>query len=88
MDIQPCGNISAVAYYVAKYASKCEPHDTGDVVREAITKAKRWGDTVWRQLFAVSMAILSHRLVSAPECTYRLCHLTLKMSSRITIKFN
>ncbi|KAG5887782.1 hypothetical protein JTB14_023997 [Gonioctena quinquepunctata] len=41
MDIQPCGNISAVAYYVAKYASRCEPHDTGDVVRQAITKAKR-----------------------------------------------
>lgn len=85
MDIPPCGNVSAVAYYVAKYVSKCEPHDTGDLVRQAITKAKRREGSVWSQLFAVSMTILSQKLVSAPECAYRLCHLPLKMSSRKTV---
>ncbi|XP_047025515.1 uncharacterized protein LOC124634135 [Helicoverpa zea] len=88
IDVQPCGNVTAVAYYVAKYASKCEPHDTGEVVREAVAKAKRQGGPVWNQLFAVSMAILSQRLVSAPECAYRLCHLPLKMSSRKTVFIN
>lgn len=88
IDIQPCGNITAVAYYVAKYASKCEPHDTGDVIRGAILNAKRAGGDVWKQLFSVSMTILSLRLVSAPECAYRLCHLPLKMSSRKTVFVN
>ena len=88
MYLQPCGNVTAVAFYVANYASKCEPHDTGEVVRDAITKAKRTGGAVWNQLFAVSMVILSQRLISAPECAYRLCHLSLKMSSRKTVFVN
>lgn len=88
MDIQPCGNVTAVSYYVAKYASKCEPHDTGEVVKEAIIKAKRSGGSTWSQLFAVSMAILSQRLVSAAECAYRLCHLPSKMSSRKAVLVN
>ncbi|PZC74948.1 hypothetical protein B5X24_HaOG206881 [Helicoverpa armigera] len=88
IDIQPCGSYSAVAYYVAKYASKCEPHDAGEVIRDAISKAKRQGGDVWKQLFAVSMTILNQRLVSAPECAYRLCHLPLKMSSRKTVFVN
>ncbi|CAK1580723.1 unnamed protein product [Parnassius mnemosyne] len=88
IDVQPCGNVTAVAYYVAKYASKCEPHDTGDVIREAISNAKRQGGDVWKQLFSISMTILNKRLVSAPECAYRLCHLPLKMSSRKTVFVN
>ncbi|KAH9634415.1 hypothetical protein HF086_000241 [Spodoptera exigua] len=63
IDVQPCRSVTAVAYYVAKYASKCEPHDTGDVIREAISKAKRQGGDVWKQLFSVSMAILNQRLL-------------------------
>lgn len=74
MGIQPCSN-----------ASKCEPYDTGYVVREAITKAKKSGGALWNHLFAVSMAILSLRLVRAPVCAYRLCHLPLKMSSHKTV---
>lgn len=88
IDVQPCGNVTAVSYYVAKYVSKCEPHDSGNVIRETIASAKRRGGTVWQQLFTVAMAILSPRLVSAPECAYRLCHLLLKMSSRKTIFVN
>ncbi|KAG7299154.1 hypothetical protein JYU34_017689 [Plutella xylostella] len=88
MDIQPCGNVTAVAYYIAKYASKCEPSDCGDVVREAVQKAKRQSNDVWKQLFSVSMAILGQRLVSAPEAAYRLCHLPLKMCSRKTVFVN
>ncbi|CAG5044436.1 unnamed protein product [Parnassius apollo] len=88
IDVQPCGNVTAVAYYVAKYAGKCEPHDTGDVIREAISNAKRQGGVVWKQLFSISMTILNKRLVSAPECAYRLCHLPLKMSSRKTVFVN
>ncbi|KAF9405354.1 hypothetical protein HW555_013881 [Spodoptera exigua] len=78
MDKQPCGNVTTVAYYIAKYASKCEPNDCGDVVREVVQKAKRHSN----DLFAVSMAILGQRIVSAPEAAYRLCHLPLKLCSR------
>ncbi|CAH2107698.1 unnamed protein product [Euphydryas editha] len=88
IDVQPCGSVTSVAYYVAKYASKCEPRDTGDVIRDAISNAKRQGGDVWKQLFSVSMTILNQRLVSAPECAYRLCHLPLKMSSRKTVFLN
>lgn len=88
IDVQPCGSVTAVAYYVAKYASKCEPHDTGDVIRDATSNAKRKGGDVWKQLFSVSMTILSQRLVSAPEYAYRLCHLPLKMSLQKTIFVN
>ncbi|CAH0718086.1 unnamed protein product, partial [Brenthis ino] len=61
---------------------------TCDVIRDAISKAKRQGGDVWKQLFSVSMTILNQRLVSAPECAYRLCHLPLKMSSRKTVFVN
>lgn len=36
MDDQPCGSVTAIAYYIAKHASKCEPNDCGDIVREAV----------------------------------------------------
>lgn len=88
IDIQPCGSVTSVAYYVAKYASKREPRDTGDVIRDAISNAKRQGGDVWKQLFSISMTILNQRLVSAPECAYRLCYLPLKMSSRKTVFVN
>lgn len=88
MDIQPCGSVTAVAYYIAKYASKCEPTECGDVIKEAVTNAKRNSNDLWRQLFSVSMAILKRRLVSAPEAAYRLCHLPLKMCSRKTVFVN
>lgn len=88
IDVQPCGNVTAVSYYVTKYVSKCEPHDSVDLIRETITRAKRQGGTVWHLLFTVAMAILSQRLVSAPECAHRLCHLPLKMSSRKTVFVN
>jgi len=88
MDIQPCGSVTAVAYYVAKYASKCEPNDTDDVVKEAIQNAKRRGGNIWNQLLSVSMVTLSLRLVNAPECAYRLCHLPLKMVSRKAVFVN
>ncbi|CAH2101197.1 unnamed protein product [Euphydryas editha] len=88
MDVQPCGNVTAVVYYIAKYASKCEPSDCGDVLREAVQKTKRHTNDVWKQLFTVSMAILNQRLVSAPEATYRLCHLPLKFCTRKALFVN
>ncbi|KAF9411588.1 hypothetical protein HW555_009660 [Spodoptera exigua] len=67
MNIQPCGNVTAVAYYIAKYASKYEPNDCGDVFREAVQKATRHSNDVWKQLFALSMAILGQRLSDAKK---------------------
>lgn len=86
--MQLCGNFTSVSYNAPKYVSKCETHDSGDLIRETITTAKRQVGTVWHQLLTVAMAILSQRLVSAPECAYWLCHLSLKMSSRKTVFVN
>lgn len=61
MDVQPCGNVKAVAYCIAKYASKCEPTDCGDVVREGINKAKRHTNDVWKQLLWIQAAPLLQR---------------------------
>ncbi|KAI8431936.1 hypothetical protein MSG28_004473 [Choristoneura fumiferana] len=88
IDVQTCGTVTAVAYYIAKYASKYEPNYCGDVVREAVQKAKRQSNDALKQLFAVSMAILGQRLVSAPEAAYRLCHLPLKMCTKKVIFVN
>ncbi|KAF9409281.1 hypothetical protein HW555_011316 [Spodoptera exigua] len=82
MDIQPCGNVTAVSYYIAKYTSKHEPQDVGQAVKDAVSKVRSCHGDIGRQLFAVSMAILNHRRVSACECAYRLCHLKLRDSSR------
>lgn len=88
IDIQPCGNMIAVAYYVGKYASKREPQDVGAAVREALRREQSYREDVSRQLFAVSMEIPRHRQVSAPECAYCLCHLKLRDSSRNIIFVN
>lgn len=46
IDVQSCGNVTEVSYYVAKYVSKYEPHDSGDVISETITRAKRQGHSM------------------------------------------
>lgn len=86
MNIQPCGNVTAVSYYIAKYTSK--PQDVGQAVKDAVNKVRACHGDIGRQLFAVSMALLNHRRVSACECAYRLCHLKLRDSSRKVIFVN
>jgi len=88
MDLQPCGNVTGIAYYIAKYAAKHEPNDVGQAVKDAVSKVQRCGGDVGKQLFAVSMTILRHRQVSACECAFRLCHLKLRDSSRKVIFLN
>lgn len=88
MDIQPCGNVIAVAYNIAKYASNHEPQDVGQAVREVLTRVWRYGGDVGRQLFAVSMTLLRFRQVSAPECAFRLRHLKLRDGSRKVVFVN
>lgn len=88
MDIQPCGNVTAVSYYIAKYTSKHEPLDVGQAVKDAVSRVRACHGDIGRQLFAVSMAILNHRRVSVSECAYRLCHLKLRDSSRKVVFVN
>jgi len=95
MDIQPCGSVTAVAYYVTKSCNMQQrmPASVSRMtlamsLKKLIQKAKRRGGNIWNQLLSVSMAILSLQLVSAPECAYRLCHLPLKMSSRKAVFVN
>ncbi|XP_015120587.1 uncharacterized protein LOC107043555 [Diachasma alloeum] len=82
MDIQTCGNVIALAYYIPKYISKSKPAGGDHVVREAVQRAKSYGGGIGRQLYAVSNAILNQRHVSASECAFRLCHLKLRNSTR------
>lgn len=41
MDIQLCGNVTAVAYYIAKYAAKHETQDVGQAVRDAVSRVQQ-----------------------------------------------
>lgn len=57
-DIQPSGNIASVAYYVGKYANKCEPQDSGDIsLEKQFVMPKDEGNPSWSKLFFVVMAI-------------------------------
>ncbi|XP_029157942.1 uncharacterized protein LOC114935487 [Nylanderia fulva] len=88
MDLQPCGNVTGIAYYIAKYAAKHESHDVGQAIKDAISRVQRYGGDIGKQLFAVSMTILRHRQISACECAFRLCHLKLRDSSRKVVFLN
>lgn len=39
--IKPCRTVTAVAYYIAKYANKFKANDCDDFVREVVQKVKR-----------------------------------------------
>ncbi|KYM81472.1 hypothetical protein ALC53_08067 [Atta colombica] len=58
MDLQPCGNVTDIAYYVAKYAVKHESQEIGEAVKDAVSRVQRYGGDIRKQLFAVSMTIL------------------------------
>ena len=58
MDLQPCGNVTDIAYYVAKYAVKHESQEIGQAVKDAVSRVQRYGGNIRKQLFAISMTIL------------------------------
>lgn len=67
MDIQPCGNVTAASYYIAKKDQSTSPR-MNDVWCS-------WKDTVNKVtdnylLFYGIMADVNHRRVSASECAY------------------
>ncbi|KAG5680197.1 hypothetical protein PVAND_009722 [Polypedilum vanderplanki] len=88
MDIQPCGNNEAIAFYIAKYVAKSEPTDLTGSIAAAIRKIRLEESNISRKLFKICMRILKEREVSAAECAYRLCHLPLRGSSRTTLFLN
>ncbi|KAG5666753.1 hypothetical protein PVAND_014765 [Polypedilum vanderplanki] len=88
MDIQPCGNNEAIAFYIAKYVAKSEPTDLTGSIAAAIRKIRLEESNISRKLFKICMRILKERKVSAAECAYRLCHLPLRGSSRTTLFLN
>ncbi|KAG5666052.1 hypothetical protein PVAND_017748, partial [Polypedilum vanderplanki] len=88
MDIQPCGNNEAIAFYIAKYVAKSEPTELTGSIAAAIRKIRLEETNISRKLFKICMRILKEREVSAAECAYRLCHLPLRGSSRTTLFLN
>ncbi|CAG9761349.1 unnamed protein product [Ceutorhynchus assimilis] len=88
IDMQPCGSNESIAYYIAKYLSKCEPTDLDSGIVQAIQQIRREQCDVSRKLFKICMRIMKERQVSACECVYRLCHLPLRDSSRKTVFVN
>lgn len=88
MDIQPCGTNESIAYYIAKYVSKSEPTNLEGEISRAIQQIRREETDVSRKLFKICMRILRERQVSACECVFRLCHLSMRDSSRKTIFVN
>lgn len=88
MDIQPCGTNESIAYYIAKYISKSEPTDLDSGIRNAIQQIRQEETNLARKLFKICMRIMRERQISACECVFRLCHLSLRDSSRKTVFLN
>jgi len=43
MDLQPCGNVTDIAYYIAKYAAKHESQEIGQAIKDAVSRIQRYG---------------------------------------------
>jgi hypothetical protein len=75
MDIQP---YEAIAYYICKCIAKSEPMDMNESLAQAIERIQ----LVLKKIIKAGGRFLRERQVSASKCVYRLCHLTLRQSSR------
>lgn len=56
-SLQPCERATSVAvvvYYLAKYASKYQPKDAGDIINGVIFKGKRRGCHVKLSIFRIN----------------------------------
>ena len=88
MDIQPCGNNEAIAYYIGKYMAKPEPTTLDAGLAQAIQQIRCEETYISRKLFKICMRILKERQISACEAVFRLAHLNMKESSRKTVFLN
>ncbi|KAL4721733.1 hypothetical protein ACJJTC_014266 [Scirpophaga incertulas] len=72
-----------------KLVKNCQIHrHTNSEVSRAIQQIRREETDVSRKMFKICMRILRERQVSACECVFRLCHLSMRDSSRKTIFVN
>lgn len=86
MDITLVTSTCAIAYYVGKYMSKAEPMMLKQDTRDAIAAAK--SDTrgsYYERARRIANAVMSRREVSAQECSFRLCGLPYRDSSRASV---
>ena len=87
MDIQPCGSLYGIAYYIAKYVAKEEPQHIQDELQRAIISIQNApANQFAKQLHKTTKLIMKNRERSAQEAAYVLCGLRLITKSYINYK--
>ena len=77
------GSVFGAVEYVIKYVCKEETRELMSLIDERLSKLPE-GASQRRRLSKIGNTMLTHRLLSAQEAAFRLCHLPLKGASRTT----
>jgi hypothetical protein len=86
MDIQLVTGAMGIAYYIAKYISKAEPTNIRKEIQDIIKRMQTdKNKSCMKQALLIAKTIMNKREVGAPEAAFRLCHLSLRKSSRGTV---
>ena len=81
MDIQLIGSVYGTASYICSYMCKGESEEVKKAIGDALNNLPP-NASIRKKLSKVGNTMLSHRELSAQEAAFRLCHLTLKDSTR------
>ena len=84
MDIQIVGSKYAAAAYICTYVCKNEPNSLKSAISDAIKKLPDYASNR-KRLSNIGNVLLTHRVISAQEASFRLLNLPMVYSSRTTI---
>ena len=83
IDVQMVGSVFGAVEYVVSYICKEETRKLMSLIDECLSELPQ-GASQRRRLSKIGNTMLTHRLLSAQEAAFRLCHLPLKGASRTT----
>jgi hypothetical protein len=83
IDVQMVGSVFGAVEYVVSYICKEETRELMSLIDERLSELPE-GASQRRRLSKIGNTMLTHRLLSAQEAAFRLCHLPLKGASRTT----
>ena len=83
IDVQMVGSVFGAVEYVVSYICKEETRELMSLIDERLSELPE-GASQRRCLSKIGNTMLTHRLLSAQEAAFRLCHLPLKGASRTT----
>ena len=87
MVIQLIGSVYSTASYICSLMCKGDSEEVKKAIGDALNNLPPNG-SIHKKLSKVGNIMLSHRELSAQEAAFRLCHLTLKDSTRKVVFVN